>query len=124
MAIASEFVVLDSHDQPAAACVVCGNDIAAGQGVTASYLGRTLRFKCPGCFSGSRLTLTGSLRVKPVAAAAVRMTTRPRANGRERGRRRWCYAFPTFHGGVGEAIGAYARALVQVLDPDAKLMVE
>ncbi|NJD28841.1 MAG: NAD(P)/FAD-dependent oxidoreductase [Chloroflexi bacterium] len=34
------------------------------------------------------------------------------------------YAFPTFHGGVGEAIGAYARALVQVLDPDAKLLLD
>lgn len=51
MAIASELVVLDSQGQPGATCVVCGNDIAAGQGVTASYLGRTLRFKCPGCFS-------------------------------------------------------------------------
>jgi len=28
------------------------------------------------------------------------------------------YAFPTFHGGVGETIGAYARGLVTVLDPD------
>lgn len=34
------------------------------------------------------------------------------------------YAFPTCHGGVGEAIGAYARALVQVLDPDAKLLLD
>lgn len=29
------------------------------------------------------------------------------------------YAFPTFHGGVGEAFGAYARGLQQVLDPTA-----
>jgi hypothetical protein len=29
------------------------------------------------------------------------------------------YAFPTFHGGVGEALGAYARGLQQVLDPAA-----
>jgi len=28
------------------------------------------------------------------------------------------YAFPTFHGGVGEAFGAYARGLQQVLDPE------
>jgi pyruvate/2-oxoglutarate dehydrogenase complex dihydrolipoamide dehydrogenase (E3) component len=28
------------------------------------------------------------------------------------------YAFPTFHGGIGEAIGGYARGLVTVLDPD------
>jgi len=32
---------------------------------------------------------------------------------------RWMiYAFPTFHGGVGEAFGAYARGLQQVLDPE------
>jgi pyruvate/2-oxoglutarate dehydrogenase complex dihydrolipoamide dehydrogenase (E3) component len=28
------------------------------------------------------------------------------------------YAFPTFHGGIGEAIGAYGRGLVTVLDPE------
>ena len=33
---------------------------------------------------------------------------------------RLVYAFPTFYGGVGEALGAYARALVQVLDPEAR----
>jgi pyruvate/2-oxoglutarate dehydrogenase complex dihydrolipoamide dehydrogenase (E3) component len=27
------------------------------------------------------------------------------------------YAFPTFHGAVGEALGAYARGLQDVLDP-------
>ena len=27
------------------------------------------------------------------------------------------YAFPTFHGGVGEAVGAYGRGLATVLDP-------
>jgi len=33
---------------------------------------------------------------------------------------RWMiYAFPTFHGGVGEAVGAYALGLQQVLDPGA-----
>lgn len=32
--------------------------------------------------------------------------------------RRMIYAFPSFHGGIGEAIGAYARGLVTVLDPD------
>lgn len=36
--------------------------------------------------------------------------------------RRMIYAFPSFHGGVGETIGAYARALVQVLDPDARFL--
>jgi pyruvate/2-oxoglutarate dehydrogenase complex dihydrolipoamide dehydrogenase (E3) component len=34
------------------------------------------------------------------------------------------YAFPTFHGGVGEATGAYARALVQVLDPEAEFLLQ
>jgi ribosomal protein S27E len=43
--------VIDSSDQGAASCVVCGNDIAAGSGVTAQFHGRTLRFKCPGCLS-------------------------------------------------------------------------
>lgn len=50
MAIAPRLVVLESRDQPAAPCVVCGNDVPAGEGVTARYQGRTLRFRCPGCF--------------------------------------------------------------------------
>lgn len=32
------------------------------------------------------------------------------------------YAFPTFYGGVGEALGAYGRGLMQVLDPDTQPM--
>ena len=28
------------------------------------------------------------------------------------------YAFPTLHGAIGEAIGAYGRGVVTVLDPD------
>lgn len=51
MAIATELVVLESSGQAAGVCLVCGNDIAAGEGVTASYHGRVLRFKCPGCFA-------------------------------------------------------------------------
>lgn len=51
MATALELVMLDSRDQPAASCVVCGNDVPADDGITASYQGRTLRFKCPGCYS-------------------------------------------------------------------------
>jgi hypothetical protein len=27
------------------------------------------------------------------------------------------YAFPTFHGAIGEAIGAYGRGVTTVLDP-------
>jgi hypothetical protein len=30
------------------------------------------------------------------------------------------YAFPTFYGGIGEAIGAYGRGLTTVLDPEYK----
>lgn len=56
MAIAAELVVLDSGVQPGASCVVCGNDIPAGQGITAAYRGRVLRFKCPGCFSRFQAT--------------------------------------------------------------------
>ncbi|HSF87122.1 MAG TPA: NAD(P)/FAD-dependent oxidoreductase [Acidimicrobiia bacterium] len=29
------------------------------------------------------------------------------------------YAYPTFYGGIGEAVGAYARGIGKVLDPDA-----
>ncbi len=29
------------------------------------------------------------------------------------------YAYPTFYGGIGEAIGAFGRGIVKVLDPDA-----
>jgi pyruvate/2-oxoglutarate dehydrogenase complex dihydrolipoamide dehydrogenase (E3) component len=29
------------------------------------------------------------------------------------------YAYPTFYGGLGEALGAYARGIVKVIDPDA-----
>lgn len=32
------------------------------------------------------------------------------------------YAFPTFHGGVGEALGAYGRGVGRVLDPDTEPM--
>lgn len=46
-----ELVVVDSTAQAAATCIVCGKDIAAGEGVTARYGGQTLRFKCPGCVS-------------------------------------------------------------------------
>lgn len=51
MAVAQEIIVVDSQYQPAASCVVCGNAVPAGEGVTAEYQGRTLRFKCPGCYA-------------------------------------------------------------------------
>jgi hypothetical protein len=43
--------VLDSRHEDGARCVVCGNEIAAGEGVTARYGEQTLRFKCPGCLA-------------------------------------------------------------------------
>jgi pyruvate/2-oxoglutarate dehydrogenase complex dihydrolipoamide dehydrogenase (E3) component len=36
--------------------------------------------------------------------------------------RRMIYAYPTFHGGVGEALGAYALGIGKVLDPDAETL--
>ena len=41
--------VIGSAQQGPAVCVVCGDPVAAGQGVTARYEGRTLRFRCQGC---------------------------------------------------------------------------
>ena len=49
MTVVRELVVLDAPDQGSATCLVCGNDISSGEGVTARYGDRTLRFKCPGC---------------------------------------------------------------------------
>lgn len=46
-----DLVVVDSTAEAAANCIVCGNDIPAGEGVTARLAGLTLRFKCPGCMS-------------------------------------------------------------------------
>lgn len=46
-----DLVVVDSAAEAAATCVVCGNDIPAGEGVTAQFGDQTLRFKCPGCLS-------------------------------------------------------------------------
>lgn len=51
MTTLTELLIIDPEDQAAGVCLVCGNDVAAGEGVAASYQGRTLRFKCPGCFT-------------------------------------------------------------------------
>ena len=47
----SSIVIRTSTFEPAARCVVCGNEIAAREGLTARYGDRTLRFKCPGCLA-------------------------------------------------------------------------
>jgi len=49
MAVARELVVLDTVDQTSTTCLVCGNEIPPGGGVTARYGDQTLRFKCPNC---------------------------------------------------------------------------
>jgi hypothetical protein len=41
--------VVDSRRQTAARCLVCGGQVAAGEGITALFEGRTLRFRCQGC---------------------------------------------------------------------------
>jgi hypothetical protein len=46
-----ELAVIDSVGQPEAACATCGSRVGAGSGVTALFRGRTLRFRCAGCFS-------------------------------------------------------------------------
>ena len=45
----SSIVIRNSRLEPSARCLVCGNDIPAGEGLTARYGERTLRFKCSGC---------------------------------------------------------------------------
>ena len=47
----SSIVTRSSAFEPAAHCVVCGNDILEGEGLTARYGELTLRFKCPGCLA-------------------------------------------------------------------------
>ena len=47
----ASIVIRSSRLEPSARCLVCGNDILAGEGLTARYGERTLRFKCPGCLT-------------------------------------------------------------------------
>ncbi len=49
-----DLIVIASAEQTPARCVVCAGDIATGEGVTAGYRGRWLRFKCSGCVSRFR----------------------------------------------------------------------
>lgn len=47
-------LAVDSAAPAAVTCLVCGNEIARGEGVTERFGGRVLRFKCPGCLSRFR----------------------------------------------------------------------
>jgi hypothetical protein len=49
--VREEFVLIDSIHQPAGACAACGQPIGAGEGLTALYGGRLLRFRCSGCLA-------------------------------------------------------------------------
>ena len=43
--------VRNSRLEAAARCLVCGDEIPAGQGVTARYGERILRFRCHDCYA-------------------------------------------------------------------------
>ena len=49
MIVPLSIVTRESRLEPAASCVVCGDEIPAGKGLTARYGDRTVRFKCPDC---------------------------------------------------------------------------
>lgn len=49
--VAEDLVLIDSSGQPAAACAACGQPIGVGEGLTALYGGRLLRFRCSGCLA-------------------------------------------------------------------------
>jgi len=49
MEAVASIVIRNSTFEPAGRCIVCAGDIPAGEGLTARYGERTLRFKCPGC---------------------------------------------------------------------------
>lgn len=47
----ASIVIRNSPSEPAARCIVCGGDIAPGEGLTARDGERTLRFRCEGCLA-------------------------------------------------------------------------
>jgi len=47
----ASLVIRNSTLEAGGRCIVCGGDIPAGEGITARYGERTLRFKCPGCLA-------------------------------------------------------------------------
>jgi len=52
--VREDLVLIDSNLQPAGTCAACGQWIGAGEGITARYGGRMLRFRCSGCLAGFR----------------------------------------------------------------------
>lgn len=50
-----DLVVVDGPAETSATCLVCGQPISPGAGVTARYGDKILRFKCPGCLSRFRI---------------------------------------------------------------------
>lgn len=51
MTTPESILIRNSPLEPPARCLVCGNDIPSGEGLTMRYGDRTLRFKCPGCMT-------------------------------------------------------------------------
>jgi hypothetical protein len=49
--VREDLVLINSASQPAGACAACGQPIGAGEGITALYGGRLLRFRCSGCLA-------------------------------------------------------------------------
>ena len=49
MGVVVELLVVDSRYEAAGHCLVCGGTIGEGEGLTAAYHGRILRFRCPRC---------------------------------------------------------------------------
>jgi hypothetical protein len=45
------FALVTSDNEPAARCLVCGNDVPAGDGITVRSGDETLRFRCLGCLA-------------------------------------------------------------------------
>jgi hypothetical protein len=49
--VAQDLVLIHSGGQPAGSCAACGQPIGAGEGLTALFGGRLLRFRCSGCLA-------------------------------------------------------------------------
>jgi hypothetical protein len=52
--VREDLVLIDSSLQQAGTCAVCGKSVGEGEGITALYRGRLLRFRCSGCLASFR----------------------------------------------------------------------